>query len=219
VDWNTAARLSQDAFREAVNEWIGKARIQGGRIQATDAVLTPGSLTSESNLQDGVFQRLVRAKVAAPVAVALSAALAAAWNEWAAGFQMHLPGAYPTFAAVPAPYAQAPSASMAPLTQGSSPGEMALKAPVLARRLITSVKPHARMLGAGSPDQSMTALATWVDASFDEWKRVVRIGGLMGKGTVPTYAPPYVPVGPVVMGDNASVGPAFVGPRFGKLTL
>jgi hypothetical protein len=24
----------------------------------------------------------------------------------------------------------------------------------------------------------------------------------MGSGPVPTYAPPYVPVGPVVMGDN-----------------
>ena len=48
----------------------------------------------------------------------------------------------------------------------------------------------------------------------------MRITGLMGKGPVPTYAPPYVPVGPVAMGDNISApGRLFSGPRFGKLVF
>jgi hypothetical protein len=41
----------------------------------------------------------------------------------------------------------------------------------------------------------------------------------MGKGPIPSFAPPYVPVGPVVMGDNISApGHVIAGPRFGKMT-
>jgi hypothetical protein len=28
---------------------------------------------------------------------------------------------------------------------------------------------------------------------------------VLGKGPIPTFAPPFVPVGPVVMGDNIAV--------------
>ena len=41
----------------------------------------------------------------------------------------------------------------------------------------------------------------------------------MGRGPVPTFAPPYVPVGPVISGDNLSMGSVFAGPRFGKIVL
>ena len=221
MDWSSAATLSQEAFREAVNEWIGKARVQGGRVQATDAILTPGSLTSDLKLDDAIFQRLARARLPDAVAHSLAATLAGAWNEWAAGFQIRVPGAYPSFAAVPAPFARATPAvdKKVALRQGNSPGEMALRTTVLAPRLISSLAPHARTTRSGSPDEAMTGLARWVEASFQEWKAAVTIGGLSGKGPVPTYAPPYVPVGPVVMGDNTSVGPLFVGPRFGKLSI
>jgi hypothetical protein len=64
----------------------------------------------------------------------------------------------------------------------------------------------------------MLELAKWVETSFREWKVTAQIAGVMGKGPIPTYAPPYVPVGPVVMGDNISApGHTIAGPRFGKL--
>ena len=34
------------------------------------------------------------------------------------------------------------------------------------------------------------------------WLPQQQIMLVMGKGPVPTYAPPYVPVGPVIGGDN-----------------
>lgn len=221
MDWNTVATLSQEAFREAVNEWIGRARVRGGRVQATDAVLTPGSLTSDIHLEEAVVQRLIRARVPDAVGRSVAHVLAAAWNGWAAGFQLRLPGAYPTFAAVPAPFAKPTPAAdtRVSLAQGSSPGEMALRAPMLTSALVTSVKPHARTMGSGSPEPAMARLATWVETSFQAWKGAVRIGGLTGEGPVPTFAPPYVPVGPVIMGETRSTGPVFVGPRFGKLSL
>jgi hypothetical protein len=63
----------------------------------------------------------------------------------------------------------------------------------------------------------MKGLANWIESSFQEWKGLVTLVGLTGTGPVPTFAPPYVPVGPVVMGDTRSAGPVFAGPRFGKV--
>ena len=65
----------------------------------------------------------------------------------------------------------------------------------------------------------MKNLATWVEGSFSDWKNGVRLVGLMGRGPVPTFAPPYVPVGPVISGDNTSAGSLFAGPRFGKIVF
>jgi len=217
VDWNSIARAVQEAFRTAVNEWIGKARIQGGRVQGASAVLTPGSLVSETNVELRMNQALVASKVPNGIAGALAKVLGGAWHEWAVGFQIQLPMAYPTFVAVPGPFAPPTPAAGAPsLSQGSSPGESSLKAQVLLNRLTSALRPHLKAAG-GSPDNALKTLAHWVDGSFSEWKSTVRLTGLIGKGPVPTFAPPYVPVGPVLAGDNMSTGPLFAGPRFGKI--
>jgi hypothetical protein len=70
-----------------------------------------------------------------------------------------------------------------------------------------------------NPDLAIRNLANWVEGSFTEWKSLATLVGLMGRGPVPMFAPPYVPVGPVVSGDNLSTGSVFAGPRFGKIIL
>jgi len=219
LDWNSIAKLSREAFREAVNEWIGKARIQGGKVSGPAAILTPGSLVSDVNIEMRVVQILARSQVPWGISEALARVLAAAWNEWAAGFQIHVPKAYPSLAAVPGPFARPTPAAEAPsLSQGSSGGEFALKAPLLANKLGSALRMYTTE-AQGIPDQAMKGLAEWVDASFNEWRSLVKLSGLMGGGSVPTFAPPYVPVGPVVAGVNVSVGSLFAGPRFGKVVF
>ena len=145
---------------------------------------------------------------------AVARVLAASWNEWAAGFQMAIPGAYPAFVAVPGRAAPPTRAAVSPaLSQGSSAGEPALKAPVLAKRLIEALQAVAPKSSTAEP--AMQGLASWVEISFSQWKSLVTLTGLVGRGSAPTYAPPYVPVAPVISGDNASAGPLFAGPRFG----
>ena len=46
------------------------------------------------------------------------------------------------------------------------------------------------------------AIATVVSAAFASWLPLQQVMLVMGKGPVPSYAPPYVPVGPVVGGDT-----------------
>ena len=220
MDWNTIAKASQEAFREGVNEWIGKARIRGGQVMGPTANLTPGSLVSDGNIESKIMQKLIGSQVPSEIARALAKELAAAWNGWAAGFQMQILSAYPTFAAFPGPVAPPTPAATGPvpLSNGSSAGEAGLQSSILVYKLGSAVKLHAGK-ASGPPDQALKNLANWVESSFAEWKSLARLGGLMGKGSVPTFAPPYVPVGPVVMGDNLSTGPVFVGPRFGKVAI
>jgi hypothetical protein len=220
MDWNGIAKQAQEAFRIGVNEWVGKARIQGGTVRGPSATLTPGSLVSDMNLETRMVHLLADSHVPRDVAVALARVLANAWKEWAAGFQIHLPKAYPTLAAVPGRFAPpTPVASAPSLSQGSSPGEASLKAPLLASRLSSALQMHATKVPGGSLDTATKNIANWVDGSFGEWKAGVKMVGLLGQGPVPTFAPPYVPIGPVVAGENTSAATLFAGPRFGKIVV
>jgi hypothetical protein len=220
LDWNSIVKLSQEAFRVGVNEWIGRARIQGGTVRGPSAFLTPGSLVSDTNIEMRMLQILVGSQVPREISAALAKILASAWNEWAAGFQMQLPTAYPPLAAFPGPYAPpTPAAGTPPVALGSSAGEASLKAPLLANRLRSALRMYPTRIAEGTLDPAINSLATWVEGSFNDWKSLATLVGLMGRGPVPTFAPPYVPVGPVIAGDNLSTGTVFAGPRFGKIVL
>jgi hypothetical protein len=166
-----------------------------------------------------MLQKLTAGKVPQEIARPLATELAAAWNAWAAGFQIQIPGAYPTFAAFPGPIAPPTPAMPVGLAQGTSPGEGSLKAAVLTAKLAPLLRRHSKSIREGSPDGAVKDLTGWIESSFQEWKNVVKLVGVMGSGRVATFAPPYVPVGPVVAGDNSSTGPIFAGPRFGKVVL
>jgi hypothetical protein len=46
------------------------------------------------------------------------------------------------------------------------------------------------------------AIATVLALSFVMWLPMQQVMLVLGKGPIPTFAPPFVPVGPVVGGDN-----------------
>ncbi len=49
------------------------------------------------------------------------------------------------------------------------------------------------------------AIATVLALAFLMWLPMQQVMLVMGKGQIPTFAPPFVPVGPVVMGDNLPI--------------
>jgi hypothetical protein len=219
LDWNTLTKLCREAFRDAVNDWLGKARIRGGQVNGPNAILMPGCLASDANIEATILMKLVPAQAPPEIARAFAKELAGAWNAWASGFQLQMPGAYPPFAAFPGPVAPPmPTSRPFPVALGASPGEVGLKSTVLALKLTQVVRPYSGKL-TGSADQALKTFAAWVESSFTEWKSMAMLTGVQGKGPVPTFAPPYVPVGPVIGGDMLSVGPVFAGPRFGKIVV
>lgn len=221
MDWGAISKATRAAFAKAIDDWIVASRVQGGSVQGPNAELTPGSLGSAVDLERRMLQVLQGERVPAAVARALAQELGGAWRAWADGFRLSLPGAYPRLGAVPGPAAApTPSARSAyPIARGTSTGEHRLKAATLSRRLHSALRLHGGRDAAGR-ERAIQELASWVEASFREWKRTAQVVGLMGRGPVPSYAPPYVPVGPVVMGDNVGTPghtAAIAGPRFGKL--
>ncbi|MBM3757686.1 MAG: hypothetical protein FJW38_27365 [Acidobacteria bacterium] len=218
MDWKQVETLAREAYRAAVNEWIGGARIQGGKVNGPELLLSTGGLARSSNIEQNVLQSLSKGSVPPQIAQGLARALASAWNTWAAGFQMRIPKAFPTLAAVPGRVAPRTPTAPILLRLGSSSGERAMQSLQLAGVLTNALRSQARMLPENL-DESMRSLATWVGTSFEEWKGHVTMVNLTGGGSVPTFAPPYVPVGPVIQGEIKSAGPLFAGPRFGKIAI
>ncbi|MEZ5352964.1 MAG: hypothetical protein R2762_10040 [Bryobacteraceae bacterium] len=219
MDWNSIGTAAREAFRTAVNEWIAQAQLRGGRITGPAAEFGPGSLWSPVNLEVKLLQSLTAAKLSSEVAQALAKILASAWNDWAGGFQLRSQSAFPTFVAVPASHAPPTPAAPIPLQSSVSSGEPSLSSALLNAKLTQALRAHA-VRSPGNFDLAAKQLADWVDSSFQEWKRIVMISGVVGQGPVPTFAPPYVPVGPVVMGSTIPNHTSlFAGPRFGKIVL
>ncbi len=49
------------------------------------------------------------------------------------------------------------------------------------------------------------AIATVLALAFLTWLPAQQVMLVLGKGPIPTFAPPFVPVGPVMGGDNIAV--------------
>jgi hypothetical protein len=132
---------------------------------------------------------------------------AAFWSCWKQMLDsVSVPGLpwYPAFANLPMP--------VAPPTPNISTPFIALKkntAPMAASNLRNAFSNSLQ----GSMDyhtQFSEALAASIDASFQVWLIQTMVTNVLGTGPVPTFAPPYVPVGPVVGGVGNMTPGGFV---------
>ena len=220
MDWSRIASSARTGFERSVNEWILRARVGLGRIQGPNAEITPGSLSSDVNFEPMLRDAMTAAGAPAPVSQLIARELAGAWREWADGFRMSLPGAFPGFAAFPGPQAPPTRTAQAsyPLSMGSSAGEYRLRAPSIQARLTSALHASAGR-EASEMGTEVRRLANWIDLSVRDWMASAQVIELMGGGPTPTWAPPYVPVGPVIVGSgHYSAAPGrLAGPRFGKV--
>jgi hypothetical protein len=66
-------------------------------------------------------------------------------------------------------------------------------------------------LGGSREHQNLyEALAEAFEAAFNIWKVTTMVTNVLGTGPIPTFAPPYVPVGPVVGGTGTMTPGGFV---------
>lgn len=106
---------------------------------------------------------------------------------------------FPMFAAFPSP--------VAPPTPSPVPAPLAALAPA-ASSLFVANSLGSQMLGMfGNPTANYAreifdAVATGIQACFTTWYASTMFTKIMGTGPVPSFAPPYVPVGPVVGGTG-----------------
>jgi hypothetical protein len=186
IDSAAAARRAEVIVRQALTHWSATARI-------VDVVVN-GPVGTGGRLDGPPLRPLLRV-LAGPASSAEAAVVAKALEDFAAAFDawtatLQVPGLplWPALAAMPAP--------VAPPTP-STPMPLAAFAP----RALT-IRPAPS--GDPAQDAILNAVARALQQLFEIWKMGKMVSGLMATGPVPGFAPPYVPVGPVVGGRAQS---------------
>ena len=109
---------------------------------------------------------------------------------------------YPAFAAFPGP--MAPPMPNIPMPLLMCPSAMMAEMTV-ASKLKKAMVDNYGDKKALHHEELFDAIATGLTVAFLLWVLSQQIMNVLGKGPIPTFAPPYIPVGPVIGGDNIAV--------------
>ncbi len=193
-----------DAVKFAHNLWRLEASITGLNIMGPVAVGPPGCLKgSKIEPKIKTFPGCAawvghKAKWRDAIAKGVSDSFKK-WQD-----MVTVPGLpwYPAFAAFPGPMAPPMPNVPTPLIACPSAGMAKMTTPMLKNAMCDA-------FDLDDPDDHFGALAmaigTAVGTAFLAWLPMQQCMNVMGKGPIPTFAPPYVPVGPVVGGDNLPI--------------
>lgn len=194
-----------DATKTAFDMWRLQAKFKDLKVMSVSAIGTPGCLDAPDLKDCYIAFSATKQGNEKKYAEAVEAGISTCLAEWAD--KVMVPGLpwYPAFAAfplasappmpnIPTPIIACPSPNMAKMTPDQLKSAM-------CDELDQGCKDE-------DPDKQYEALfgaiGTAIATAFLMWLPMQQVMLVMGKGPIPTYAPPYVPVGPVVMGDNIS---------------
>jgi hypothetical protein len=172
--------------------WRQSATLVGVQINAVTAI--GGSVTGPPLGPLILAQAPPQGPEAMKLTQTIAGALSTAWQQVTSA--MRTPGLpwYPPFAAMPSPVApptpNTPTPVAALITTTAPVSKSALKEAMLAS------EPNA------STEHRIVyeSVAEAFEQAFQMWSATSLVTNVLGTGPVPTFAPPYVPVGPVVGG-------------------
>lgn len=136
---------------------------------------------------------------------AVASVLGTAWLSYTATIKVAGMPWYPMFAALPSP--------VAPPTPNIPCPVMALvQVPASLAPPLLKTQMQAALADPMAPfhGQLFEAVADAFDKCFKIWQASTMVTNVLGTGPVPTFAPPYVPVGPVVGGMGNMTPGGFV---------
>jgi hypothetical protein len=198
-----------DAVEFAHKMWKLQAKFQNLTIMAVSAMGTPGCLDGPE-LESLIKNAPMVAKFTGLKAKhrdAVAKGVSKCFKKWQDNVMV--PGLpwYPAFAAFPS--AMAPPTPNVPVPLIACPS-LSLTEIILPNSMKSEMgNALDGDLKDKDPDKHYEALhesiATVLALAFVIWLASQQVMLVMGKGPVPTFAPPYVPVGPVIMGDNIGI--------------
>jgi len=196
--WGEWIESFLDAVTYAVEMWKMQAHFQNILINAQCALGNPGCLAGPS-LKSLIKQAPMASSIPTNIRDGLATGMAASFREWQDA--VTVPGLpwYPPFVAFPGPYAPPMPNVPTPIIACLSNKMSSIVDP---SRLKSSLS--AGLGSAGSTDEAKAAvdcLAATLSVGFLTWLCSAQVMLVMGHGPVPTYAPPYVPVGQVLGGS------------------
>jgi hypothetical protein len=78
--------------------------------------------------------------------------------------------------------------------------------PLLPQNLAAAIKGRiGEVANLPGGSDGIDEFCRWMNAGFVAWLPTGTVTLVLGKGSIPTFAPPYVPVGPVVGGESLAV--------------
>jgi hypothetical protein len=183
--------------------WRLQAKFKDLKINALTALGLPGCLDGPGlgpNIKNAPAMAGAT-KQEKKYGAAIAEALEDKYKKW----QDHVmvPGLpwYPAFVAFPGPMAPPMPNIPMPLITCPSPMMGELSPPVLKQAMADALGEKDAL----HHKELFDAVATGFFLAFMLWLVSQQVMMVMGKGPIPTFAPPYVPVGPVVMGDNIPI--------------
>ncbi len=182
------------------SNWQNAAMFTIGIINAVTCVISPGSLSPPLMSSVMIMANTNMSGKPANFALfvkAIATAIDTAWNVWQTGLTVTLTFP-PTFASFPGPLHPPTPCLPMPLASATSAGDAMMKKNILSGLMLAN-------LSGVTPDSLTQMLfdkfAEGFCMVFDIWKASTQIMNVMGTGPVPSFAPPFVPVGPVVGGS------------------
>jgi hypothetical protein len=197
-----------DAVQYSHTMWKLQAKFQNIQIMAVSAIGTPGCLDGpelESNIKNAPMCAAWsgnKAKYRDAVAKGVSKA----FKDWQG--QVMIPGLplYPAFAAFPGP--MAPPMPNIPVPLIACPSAMMtsiIMPSTMKQNMIDALDGDLKNKDKDKQHEALfEAIATVLALAFLMWLPQQMVMLMLGKGPIPTFAPPYVPVGPVMGGDIIS---------------
>ena len=183
-----------DAICGAISQWFTMTTIQGVIINAVVGVLTPGGVVGPPLTPLIMAQAPKKTPQQLKYSNVIANVFGNAWLTWQSGITGQL--MYPAFAAVPSPVAPPMPNVPMPLISFPSPGEVAMQGALMKMQMIGQLAdpkaPHAAEL--------FDAICNGFTGPFNAMKMSTMVTNVIGTGPVPTFAPPFVPVGPVIGG-------------------
>jgi hypothetical protein len=195
-----------DAVQYSHQMWKLQAKFKDLKVMAVSAIGAPGCLDGpelESNIKNAPMVASFSGNMKKH-RDAVATGVSKCFKKWQD--KVMVPGLpwYPLFAAFPSPMAPPMPNIPVPLIMCPS----AMMTEIIMPSSMTSAMDDALDSGLKDkdPDKQYHALhdaiATTLSLAFMLWMASQMVMLVLGKGPVPSFAPPFVPVGPVVGGDN-----------------
>jgi hypothetical protein len=196
-----------DAVTFAHDMWKLQAHFKDLQINAVVAVGAPGCLDGPKLDIANTPQCAAMTGNMAKRRDAVAKGVSDCFKQWQD--QVTIPGLpfYPAFAAFPGPMAPPMPNIPVPLIACVSGAMNAIVTPdEMTSGMDDALDQSLKDLDPEKHFHAMhQAIATVLSMAFLTWLPSQLVSLVLGKGPIPTFAPPFVPVGPVVMGDNIPV--------------
>jgi hypothetical protein len=125
----------------------------------------------------------------------IATVIGTAWLSFTATVKVTGMPWYPAFAAVPSPVAP-------PMPNVPCPFAALTQVPVSISASVLKMQMVGQLADPQAPysQELFDAISDAFEKTYNMWKISTMVTNVLGTGPVPTFAPPYVPVGPVVGG-------------------